>query len=294
MGMDAPQTTGVSESPDSQDSLASATTSTASIGASSLVHSDRQLKLLQKIGVEVWRLRAAESANQSISMATPIAKSDSTPAPSPDVVPTADSASSPPTESVVVQPATAPITELPPIAQAVATCEKCALHRTRTNTVFGVGNPQADWFFVGEAPGYNEDLQGEPFVGRAGKLLDLMIAALGMRRAQVFIANIIKCRPPDNRDPLPKEIAQCEPYLHQQLAVVQPKVIVALGRVSAQALLKTEQALGKLRGQTHAYGPTQIPLVVTYHPAYLLRSPGQKAAAWEDLWHAREIARQNN
>ena len=144
--------------------------------------------------------------------------------------------------------------------------------------------------FVGEAPGRDEDAQGEPFVGRAGKLLDMMIAALGMKRDTVFVANVLKCRPPDNRDPLPGEIEMCEAYLHRQLALIQPKVIVALGRVSAQALLKTGDALGTLRGAAHRYGPAGIPLVVTYHPAYLLRSPEQKSKAWDDLWLAKGIA----
>ena len=176
------------------------------------------------------------------------------------------------------------------VAAEVAACEQCELHRARNNTVPGGGNPRADWLFVGEAPGRDEDAQGEPFVGRAGKLLDMMIAALGMKRDTVFVANVLKCRPPDNRDPLPGEIEMCEAYLHRQLALIQPKVIVALGRVSAQALLKTGDALGALRGAAHRYGPAGIPLVVTYHPAYLLRSPEQKSKAWDDLWLAKGIA----
>ncbi|MDD9811097.1 MAG: uracil-DNA glycosylase [Gammaproteobacteria bacterium] len=176
------------------------------------------------------------------------------------------------------------------VAAEVAACEQCELHRARNNTVPGGGNPRADWLFVGEAPGRDEDAQGEPFVGRAGKLLDMMIAALGMKRDTVFVANVLKCRPPDNRDPLPGEIEMCEAYLHRQLALIQPKVIVALGRVSAQALLKTGDALGTLRGAAHRYGPAGIPLVVTYHPAYLLRSPEQKSKAWDDLWLAKGIA----
>ncbi len=155
--------------------------------------------------------------------------------------------------------------------------------------MFGCGNPGADWLFLGEAPGQHEDLQGQPFVGRAGQLLDRMIAALGMEREQVFIANVLKCRPPNNRDPLPAKIEQCEPYLHRQLAQIKPKVIVALGRISAQALLKTGEPLGKLRGRGYQYGPDNFPLVVTYHPAYLLRSPEQKTRAWVDLWQAKSI-----
>ena len=175
------------------------------------------------------------------------------------------------------------------IRQQVAQCTQCALHQSRKQTVFGVGDARADWLFVGEAPGREEDLQGEPFVGRAGKLLDLMLAALGMSREAVFIANVLKCRPPENRDPTAEEVALCENYLHRQLAIIQPKIIVALGRISAQALLKTDQPLAKLRGATHAYGRADTPLVVTYHPAYLLRSPGQKEKAWEDLWRAKMI-----
>jgi len=175
------------------------------------------------------------------------------------------------------------------IAGEVAACRKCALHQTRTNTVPGAGHARADWFFIGEAPGRDEDAQGEPFVGRAGRLLDAMIAALGLRREEVFIANVLKCRPPDNRDPTAEEVELCEAYLHRQLALIQPKVIVALGRISAQALLKTDTAIGKLRGATHNYVAANIPLVVTYHPAYLLRSPEQKAKAWDDLWLAKTI-----
>ena len=197
------------------------------------------------------------------------------------------------TESTTVAAAKSPDPNpdsLARVAAEVAACEQCELHRARNNTVPGGGNPRADWLFVGEAPGRDEDAQGEPFVGRAGKLLDMMIAALGMKRDTVFVANVLKCRPPDNRDPLPGEIEMCEAYLHRQLALIQPKVIVALGRVSAQALLKTGDALGTLRGAAHRYGPAGIPLVVTYHPAYLLRSPEQKSKAWDDLWLAKGIA----
>ncbi|NKB61911.1 MAG: uracil-DNA glycosylase [Gammaproteobacteria bacterium] len=171
----------------------------------------------------------------------------------------------------------------------VTNCQRCELHATRTNVVFGDGDPNADWMFVGEAPGQQEDLQGSPFVGRAGKLLDLMILALGIQREDVYVANVLKCRPPNNRDPLSSEVEQCENYLKQQLALVQPKVIVALGRISAQALLKTTKPLGKIRGSKYYYGEQQIPLIATYHPAYLLRSPDQKSKAWDDLWFAREL-----
>lgn len=163
----------------------------------------------------------------------------------------------------------------------IAQCERCSLCKTRTQTVFGVGNPNADLMFIGEAPGANEDAQGEPFVGKAGQLLNAMLAAIGLQRESVFIANILKCRPPNNRDPQPEEVATCTPYLLKQIEQIQPKVIVALGRIAAQFLLNTEASLGKLRGSLHQYHDT--PLIITYHPAYLLRSPNQKAKSWQDL-----------
>jgi DNA polymerase len=173
------------------------------------------------------------------------------------------------------------------LAEEVRRCTKCALHSTRTQTVFGVGNRRAQWMFVGEAPGADEDRQGEPFVGAAGKLLNAMLAALGLKREEVFIANVLKCRPPNNRDPQASEVEQCEPYLIRQIELVQPKLIVALGRHAAHSLLKTDLALARLRGQPHSY--QNIPLVVTYHPAYLLRTPSDKRKAWDDLRRARTI-----
>ncbi len=167
------------------------------------------------------------------------------------------------------------------LAAKVAACTACTLHQTRTQTVFGVGDRQAEWMFIGEAPGEQEDLQGEPFVGRAGQLLNEMIRALGLRRDSVYIANVLKCRPPRNRDPAPEEAMACEGYLKAQLALVRPKIIVAVGRIAAQNLLKTATPIGKLRGQVHQY--ERVPLVVTYHPAYLLRSQTEKRRAWEDL-----------
>ena len=166
-------------------------------------------------------------------------------------------------------------------------CTKCALHTTRTQTVFGVGNRNAQWMFIGEAPGADEDAKGEPFVGRAGQLLNAMIAALGLKREDVYIANVLKCRPPNNRDPQPAEVEQCEPYLVRQIALIQPKLIVALGRHAAHSLLKTDLALARLRGQALSY--QDIPLIVTYHPAYLLRTPSDKRKAWEDLCRARNL-----
>ena len=171
---------------------------------------------------------------------------------------------------------------------AVSGCTACGLCETRTNTVFGVGDREAGWMLVGEAPGENEDKQGEPFVGQAGKLLDNMLASLGLARGRnVFIANVLKCRPPGNRNPEPQEVAECEPHLRRQIALIRPKVIVVLGRFAAQSLLRTTTPIGKLRGTVHTY--EGIPVVVTYHPAYLLRTLTDKARAWEDLCLAREV-----
>ncbi len=172
----------------------------------------------------------------------------------------------------------------------VRACTACELHRTRTQVVFGVGNRNADWMIVGEAPGAEEDRRGEPFVGRAGQLLDAMLHAIGLQRQEVYIANVLKCRPPNNRDPRPEEVEQCEPYLERQVALVAPRLILAVGRIAAQNLLKTNAPLSRLRGRVHSYGETETPLVVTYHPAYLLRSPREKRKAWEDLKLAREVA----
>lgn len=173
------------------------------------------------------------------------------------------------------------------LQDAVRTCTKCGLHKTRTQTVFGVGDPAAAWMFIGEAPGADEDRQGEPFVGRAGQLLNAMLFAVGLKREEVYIANVLNCRPPGNRDPQPEEVAQCEPHLIRQIEMIKPKLIVALGRHAAHSLLKTEVPLARLRGQRLSYHG--IPLIVTYHPAYLLRSPGEKRKAWEDLVLAKNV-----
>lgn len=172
----------------------------------------------------------------------------------------------------------------------VADCERCRLCEKRTNTVFGVGDEHADWMLVGEAPGENEDKQGEPFVGQAGKLLDNMLRALALKRGEnVYIANVIKCRPPGNRNPEPDEVARCEPYLQRQVALVKPKLIVALGRFAAQTLLKTDGSIASMRGRVHQY--EGVPVIVTYHPAYLLRSLQDKAKAWSDLSLANDTYR---
>ncbi|MDB5944589.1 MAG: polymerase [Ramlibacter sp.] len=178
------------------------------------------------------------------------------------------------------------------LAQAVAQCRGCSLCNGRRNTVFGVGDRQADWLIVGEAPGENEDLQGEPFVGQAGLLLDNMLKALGLdRRQKVYIANVLKCRPPGNRNPEPQEVAQCEPFLRRQVELLQPRIILAMGRFAVQALLQSNEPIGKLRGKVHRYN--EIPLVVTYHPAYLLRNLPDKAKAWADLCLALEVLQQS-
>ncbi|MET0103545.1 MAG: uracil-DNA glycosylase [Sedimenticola sp.] len=169
----------------------------------------------------------------------------------------------------------------PQLEQRVAACEACELHSSRSNTVFGVGNREADLLVIGEAPGADEDRQGEPFVGRAGQLLNAMLKAIGLQREQAYIANILKCRPPGNRDPRIEEAVACEPYLRRQVALIRPKVILCVGRVAAQNLLKSEEAVGRMRGREYRYD--DIPVVVTYHPAYLLRSPDQKGKAWQDL-----------
>ena len=173
--------------------------------------------------------------------------------------------------------------ELEALRSKVAACTACALHSGRTQTVFGVGNPRADWMFVGEGPGEEEDRRGEPFVGRAGKLLDAMLRAMNLDRTTVYIANIVKCRPPNNRNPGLEEAAACIPYLKRQIELIAPRLIVALGAVAAQRLLETGRPVGAMRGKLHYAAHLEPPVLVTYHPAYLLRSPGQKRKAWEDL-----------
>jgi DNA polymerase len=170
----------------------------------------------------------------------------------------------------------------PELKQQVHDCTSCKLRATCTQTVFGAGDEKAEWLFVGEGPGTDEDAQGEPFVGQAGKLLDNMLAAIKLKRGhKVYIANVVKCRPPNNRTPEADEITQCLPYLQRQIALIKPKLIVALGKTAATALLGRDATLGSLRGTIHDY--QGVPLIVTYHPAYLLRSPAEKARAWQDL-----------
>jgi uracil-DNA glycosylase family 4 len=169
------------------------------------------------------------------------------------------------------------------LEKKVSQCTACQLHTSRTQTVFGVGNKQAKLMIIGEAPGFYEDQQGEPFVGRAGQLLTAMINSIGFERNQVYIANIIKCRPPSNRDPQPEEVSTCTPYLDQQIALVQPHLLLAVGRIAAHYLLKTKSSLESLRNKVHHYAYQDTPLIVTYHPAYLLRKPADKKKAFTDL-----------
>lgn len=181
----------------------------------------------------------------------------------------------------------------PALKQTVAGCTACGLCKTRKNTVFGVGDEQAEWMIVGEAPGAEEDAKGEPFVGQAGRLLDNMLAALGLARDKnVYIANVLKCRPPGNRNPEPGEVAQCSPHLLRQIALIKPKLIVAMGRFAAQTLLNSDASIASMRGRRFEYHG--VPLVVTYHPAYLLRTLPDKAKAWEDLCFARSLMKDLN
>ena len=184
------------------------------------------------------------------------------------------------------------VTDWAGLERQVACCTRCDLHKTRTQTVFGAGNRQARWFVIGEAPGADEDRQGEPFVGRAGMLLTEMLYAAGYRREDVYIANILKCRPPENRNPRPEEVGACISYLQQQISLVQPEIILAVGGIAAHNLLETDAPVGRLRGKVHYYGDSRIPLVVTYHPAYLLRSPLEKRKVWDDLQFACQAHRQ--
>lgn len=237
----------------------------------------QRARYLEAMGIQLWQRR------------------DSAPA---AVESSAEGVAAPPTDTIVAHHSE----RLPPSAaqdaialldwselQArVAQCQQCEeLVANRSQTVFGVGNRNAQWLVIGEAPGAEEDQQGEPFVGRAGQLLNAMLLAVGLRREQVYIANILKCRPPNNRDPKAEEAARCAPFLQRQIALIQPQVILAVGRIAAQQLLASQEPIGRLRG--HPYRYADIPLVVTYHPAYLLRSPSEKRKAWEDLKLARAL-----
>ena len=223
----------------------------------------RELELLP-----TWKLRATKPAAGNIDHVLPVEP----------VIP-------------VVQPNAVANLGWEGLQQAVTGCQSCSLAKTRTQTVFGDGDPNADWLFVGEAPGAEEDKQGLPFVGAAGQLLDNMLAAIQLKRgSNVYIANVLKCRPPQNRDPQGEEVVKCDPYLKRQVALIRPKLIVALGKFAAQSLLGSEESIGIMRGKLHDY--QGVPVIVTYHPAYLLRSLNEKAKAWEDLCFARATMRQ--
>lgn len=197
-----------------------------------------------------------------------------------------------PVAASVVVPVSVAVTPPPgwaALEAEVVSCSSCELHQQRTNAVFGAGNRNAAWMFIGEAPGADEDQQGKPFVDKAGQLFNLMLNSVGLERQEVYITNIVKCRPPGNRDPHLAEAACCEQYLQRQIALIKPRIIVAVGRIAAHNLLKNDQAVGVLRGTKHSYGDSNIPVVVTYHPAYLLRAPQEKRKAWEDLLFARKL-----
>jgi uracil-DNA glycosylase family 4 len=232
----------------------------------------RRQEYLHVIGIDLWvsraraPLAAAAPASVAVHAAAPAPVSA---APSPD-------------------PQAPALWEA--LRQEVSGCTRCPLHTTRTRGVLGVGPTRCDWLVIGEAPGAEEDKRGEPFVGAAGQLLDGMLRAIGLDRAtNVYIANVLKSRPPGNRDPKPEEVAACLPYLHRQIALLRPKIMLAVGRIAAQNLLGTQVPLGRLRGQVHHFGEFRTPLVVTYHPAYLLRTPADKRLAWEDLKFARSV-----
>jgi len=243
--------------------------------------SEQRERYLEALGISVWRLRTASATTVQ-------------PAAEPAPVSAAASIAAGPLEVVAARlvtdvsasPATMGWDEL---AATVRVCTQCALHATRTQTVFGVGRRNADLLVIGEAPGADEDRQGEPFVGRAGQLLNSMLRAIGLPRSEVYIANILKCRPPGNRDPQPDEAKTCTPYLARQIALVNPRAILAVGRIAAQWLLQTDSPIGRLLGRVVPYGEAGTPLVITYHPAYLLRSPLAKATAWTDLCLVKDL-----
>jgi DNA polymerase len=228
-------------------------------------------RYLKEIGIPVWRLRGAPAVPAPV--ATPVSTEPVLEIATPAALEGAAQGADPWSE----------------LQAKVRACTLCGLHRGRTQTVFGIGRRDARLFVIGEAPGADEDRQGEPFVGRAGQLLNAMLRSIGLPRAEVYIANILKCRPPNNRDPEPSEQSSCTPYLSQQIELVQPRVLLAVGRIAAQWLLQTDAPIGRIRGRVVSYGPRNTPLVVTYHPAYLLRSPLEKAKAWADLCMVKEL-----
>ncbi|HYL02205.1 MAG TPA: uracil-DNA glycosylase [Steroidobacteraceae bacterium] len=239
--------------------------------------SDRRGQYLQAIGIDLWLARRT---------AATAASSGTAPPPQPPPAQPAPTAASREGDAELAARWEA-------LRAEVMRCTRCALHATRTQGVFGVGPRRCDWLVIGEAPGAEEDRRGEPFVGAAGQLLDAMLRAIGLDRTRnVYIANVLKSRPPGNRDPRPEEVAACLPYLERQIALLRPRIMLAVGRIAAQSLLATDAPLGRLRGRVHSFGELNTPLVVTYHPAYLLRTPGDKRKAWEDLKFARSVYRQ--
>ena len=242
------------------------------------MYSTRQRQYLEAIGIDLWVRRRGPAATATLEGAR-----DATQAAQPvPVVQVAQVAQAPTAAEVAAQ--------WEALSSEVRACTRCPLHATRTQGVLGVGPRRTDWLVIGEAPGVEEDRRGEPFVGAAGQLLDAMLRAIGLdRKSNVYIANVLKSRPPNNRDPKPEEVAACLPYLLRQIALLQPKIMLAVGRIAAQNLLATDAPLGRLRGKVHHFGELQTPLVVTYHPAYLLRTPADKRKAWEDLKFARSV-----
>jgi uracil-DNA glycosylase family 4 len=235
--------------------------------------------MLEEMGLgPTWKLREGVPVAEAVAEAPPAVDTAVTEAPAGKVISHQSSVVTPPDS----RRAAIMLKEWPALKADVAACTACALHAKRNKTVFGVGDENADWLFVGEGPGAEEDAQGEPFVGQAGKLLDNMLAAIKLRRGEnVYIANVVKCRPPGNRNPEPGEALACEPYLHRQIDLIRPKLIIALGKVAAANLLATDASVASMRGRVHEYRGT--PLIVTYHPAYLLRNLTDKAKAWADL-----------
>jgi DNA polymerase len=257
------------------------------------MNAQRRAEYLAALSIEVWLSRGRRGAAEPIvGAASGIAPAPALPAsaaPASAAVPAAAPEAREPARTVDPEMAA----RWQALQAEVAACTKCALHATRTQAVFGVGDKRAEWLVVGEAPGAEEDRQGAPFVGRAGQLLDAMLRAIGLARGDnLYIANILKSRPPGNRDPRPEEVAACLPYLKRQIALLEPRLILAVGRIAAQTLLGTDAPLGRLRGRVHHFGELNTPLIVTYHPAYLLRTPAEKRKAWEDLKFARSVFRQ--
>jgi DNA polymerase len=246
------------------------------------MHATLRNAYLDALGIDRWTPRNApveETMQEPVAVSrAPVARTPAVPAPV--VAPAAPA-------NLVARAPLPPAADWGTLRERVAGCVACDLCKTRTQTVFGVGDTQAEWLIIGEAPGAEEDRKGEPFVGRAGQLLNAMLLAIGLPRETVFIANILKCRPPGNRDPKPEEVSRCLPYLANQIALLQPKIMLAVGRIAAQNLLGTDAPLARLRGKLHTFGEAATPLVITYHPAYLLRAPADKRKAWDDLKFAR-------